>query len=88
MLILIDFMADVKPILSIYYLDRCYCQELWQILLPIFGQMLLPLLFEVVISHFLTDIGSILLNSVLADVITKIYGRSYCQNYFGQMLLP
>ena len=28
MLVLIDFMADVKPFLSIYYLDRCYCQEI------------------------------------------------------------
>ena len=58
---------------------RSYCQ--------VFGQMLLPLLFEVVIPHFLADVGPILLNSVLADVVTKIYGRSYCQNYYGQMLL-
>ena len=28
MSILNDFMADVKPILSNYYLDRC-CKELW-----------------------------------------------------------
>ena len=59
---------------------RSYCQ--------VFRQMLLPLLFEVVIPHFLADVGPILLNNVLVDVITKIYGWSYCQNCYGQMLLP
>ena len=44
-------------------LDGCYC----------------PYVFEVVISHFLADIGPMLLNNVLADVITKFNGRSYCQ---------
>ena len=89
MLILIDFMTDVKPFLSVYYLDRCYCQELWQILCHfLFGQMLLPLYIWGGNIPFLADVGPILLKNILADVIAKFYGRSYCQFYFGPILLP
>ena len=48
----------------------------------------IALIFEVMISNFLADIEPILFNNNLAGVITKIYGRSCCQIYFGQMLLP
>ena len=80
-------MADVKPILSNFYLDRCYCQELWQILLPSFWADVIALLFEVVIPHFLADVGPILLNvswlrllpRFMAGLIAKIImGRCCC----------
>ena len=40
----------------------------------VFRQMLLPFLFEVVIPHLLADVGPILLNNVLDDVLAKICG--------------
>ena len=89
MLILIDFMADVKPFLSVYYLDRCYCQELWQILCHFcLSRCYCPYIFEVVISHFWQMLGQycwiiswlMLLPSFMAGFIANFY--------FRQMLLP
>ena len=67
----------------IHYLDRYYCQDLWQILLLIFGGDAIALKFEVVISNLLADIGPVLFNIILADVIAMILyhrARTVCSN--------
>ena len=70
MAILNDFMADVKPTLLIYYLDRCYCQELWHILCQNFLDVA-ALVCDMITSHFMADVKPILLNYYL--------GRCYYQ---------
>ena len=79
MLILNDCMADVKPILLNYYLDRCYCQEMWQILLSKLWADVVALVCEMVIPQFMADVKPILLNYYL--------GRCYYQELW-QILMP
>ena len=72
----------------IFIILRYYCQDLWQILLPIFGADVIALIFEVVISNLLADIGPMLFNIILANVIAMIYGSSCWQFCLGLTLLP
>ena len=84
MLVLIDFMADVKPFFI--------CLLSWQMLLPRTVADLIPLFVwaDVIALIYiwggniplLADVGPILLNNILADVIAKFYGRSYYQFLF------